>query len=497
MAKLVVGVNDLATKFPEIAAEWNYEKNGGLTPQSFTCGSGSKVWWTCQEGHSWPATIASRTRVKTGCPYCAGQKILVGFNDLATTRPDIAEQWHPTKNGNETPQMYTAGSNKKAWWVCECGYEWEATIASRTAGHGCTKCGRKRAIEAKRRPKPGKSFKDVYPELVKEWHPTKNVLGPECYAYKSNQDVWWICSKGHEWEAKVNNRAKGDNCPYCAGQKVLEGYNDLATVDPSLAEQWSDKNGDLKPTMVTASSNKEVWWTCEYGHDWEATVATRHRLKSGCPYCAGQRVIPGENDLATTNPELASEWNYERNGDLKPSDVMERGKRSVWWRCKYGHEWKAALYARANGNGCPDCAASRFASFPEKAITYYVMQHYDDVVENARPEVIGLGRMEFDIWIPSIRTVIEYDGQYWHQDIQRDVRKDKICQENGITLIRVREPKCPHYDTSAVMVHRQSLNNFGLTEAVVEVLALLGHDGSSVDVDHDADAIKAMLERTA
>ena len=102
-------------------------------PEDFSSNSNKQVWWVCEKGHEWQAQINSRSR-GTGCPICAGKKVLAGYNDLATKRPDIAEQWHPTKNGELTAQDFTAGSEKKVWWVCsKCGYEWEAQINNRTS----------------------------------------------------------------------------------------------------------------------------------------------------------------------------------------------------------------------------------------------------------------------------------------------------------------------------------------------------------------------------
>ena len=106
-------------------------------------------------------------------------------------------------------------------------------------------------------------------ELVKEWHPTKNgSLLPADVSQKSGKTVWWICEKGHEWQAKVCTRTNGHGCPYCSGNKVLNGYNDLATASPQLAKEWHPtKNMDLNPSEVSPNSNKKVWWLGSCGHE--------------------------------------------------------------------------------------------------------------------------------------------------------------------------------------------------------------------------------------
>ena len=133
------------------------------------------------------------------------------------------------------------------------------------------------------------------PELIAEWHQTKNVnLTPENVSAGSGKKVWWLCGKGHEWDATVSsrsNRTKGSNCPYCSGSKCIKGENDLGTTHPELSKQWHPtKNGDLKPEDVSAGSNKRVWWQCEKGHEWDAVINNRSKRKN-CPYCGKDKII--------------------------------------------------------------------------------------------------------------------------------------------------------------------------------------------------------------
>lgn len=141
--QILPGFNDLATLRPDLAEQWDREKNGDLTPESVSAGANRKVWWRCGNGHSWEALIRSRTSQDSGCPYCTGKKVLVGYNDLATLYPTIAAQWHPTLNGNLKPTDVVPGCNKRVWWICEEGHIWKAKICSRTAKNkrsGCPVC---------------------------------------------------------------------------------------------------------------------------------------------------------------------------------------------------------------------------------------------------------------------------------------------------------------------------------------------------------------------
>jgi DNA-directed RNA polymerase subunit RPC12/RpoP len=180
----------------------------------------------------------------------------------------------------------------------------------------------------------------------------------------SNKAVWWKCKKGHSWKATVNSRSRkgkgrkqGGGCPYCAGKKVLAGFNDLETLNPVVAGEWDNGKNMLTTSQVTVASGKSVWWKCrKEGHSWRATIASRTINGNNCPYCAGQRVLKGFNDLETLNPELADEWDCEKNL-LAPSQVTVGSGKYVWWKChKEGHSWRTTVADRhSNGSRCPYC----------------------------------------------------------------------------------------------------------------------------------------------
>lgn len=271
----------------ELLTRWHRERNGELTPSDVSHGSNRKVWWLCEKGHEWQAGVSAMTRYRDGCPVCAGKVVRRGFNDLKTLYPAIAAQWHGEKNGGLTPEEVTPGSNRKVWWLCEKGHEWEAPVKDRTAlGSGCPYCANKLIL-------PGiNDLASRYPALAKQWDREKNgSLTPEQVAPGSNRKVWWICEEGHGWQALIRSRTGQDSgCPYCTGKKVLPGFNDLATVFPTIANQWHPTlNGGRKPTEVMPGCNEKIWWVCEEGHIWKAAVCSRTRKhnRTGCPVCSG------------------------------------------------------------------------------------------------------------------------------------------------------------------------------------------------------------------
>ena len=213
----------LVAKFPKIAQEWHPTKNGELKPHNFSHGSTWKAWWLCKEGHEWNAAIANRTpsssRKGNNCPSCNKYSSIVRVkNNLKSNFPKIAQEWHPTKNGELNPNLITKRSGKKVWWLCERSHEYQATVANRTRNishstkkNNCPYCiGQKVGF--------GNDLESMFPEISQEWHPTKNEKNlPSQFTYGSDKKVWWMCKKKHVWQAKITNRT-GINkagCPEC------------------------------------------------------------------------------------------------------------------------------------------------------------------------------------------------------------------------------------------------------------------------------------------
>lgn len=270
-----------------LLAHWHPQRNGELTPSDVSHGSNRLIWWRCEKGHEWQAKICEVARYRDGCPVCAGKTVLRGYNDLKTLHPRIAAEWNKEKNGGLTPEEVTPGCNKKVWWRCEKGHEWEAPVKDRTVlGSNCPYCANKLIIAGVN------DLASRYPALAAQWDREKNGdLLPEQVAPGSNRKVWWRCAEGHEWQAFIRSRTGQDSgCPYCSGKKVLPGFNDLATVYPTIANQWHPTlNGELKPTDVVPGCNKRIWWICEEGHIWKTKInyRTAKRKRTGCPVCYG------------------------------------------------------------------------------------------------------------------------------------------------------------------------------------------------------------------
>ena len=344
--KILSGFNDLETLLPDLAKEAN-----GWDPKTVGVGSRRKLSWKCPLGHTWDAVVYSRKN-GNGCAVCAGHKVQVGFNDLATLNPELASQasgWDPKK--------ITVGNGKALLWKCALGHEWKAPVARRNSGSGCPICAGQKVL---------KGFNDletINPRLASEaigWDPATVTVS-------SDKIGEWKCPQGHIYTAAVKARTRGDGCAVCAGKQIIIGVNDLLSTNPDVAKEafgWD-------PTSVTAGSSKaKLQWQCPLGHIYLATASERtrkDRKASGCGICASKIVLVGYNDLNTTNPLIAQEAN---GWDPKTITAGSSKKRS--WKCSEGHVWIAQVNSRLV-SGCPSCHKGGFD--PNQDAYFYFLIH--------------------------------------------------------------------------------------------------------------------------
>lgn len=292
-------------------------------------------------------------------------------------------------------------------------------------------------------------------ELMSEWDWDANIdLDPNAVTYGSHIQPWWKCPTcGYKWKQIVCDMVRKNRrlpyCPCCENRILIKGKNDLASKCPEIAREWDyDKNTNLRPDSVTFKYCKSVWWKCPKGHSYEQRIDSRTLRGTGCPYCAGLKVFKGFNDLATTNPALAKEWHPTKNLDLTPYDVTANSTKNVWWLCPVGHEYQRTVHQRyAAYTNCPICDSRKRTSFPEQAVYFYLKKLYPDALSRYR--IKEKSNMELDIYIPSIKFAVEYDGASWHkteEHHERERKKYNFCKDRGITLIRVKEKTGSRWD---------------------------------------------------
>ena len=441
--EVMSGYNDLATLYPELLKEWDYDKNCklGLDPTKIKAGTSRKAWWKCPNGHEYYSTISGRKN-GIGCAVCKNKKVLEGYNDLATTNPELLKKWNYDKNNKLGifPTSFTKVSGKKVWWTGECGHEWQATIAHIAYGRGCPICntGRQTSFpeqaiyyylkkvdnSCKSRYKVrGKKELDIYIPSKKigieydgyRWHGSEermmsdidktdfwNSKGVEIIRikeqnkrkttfadgdwielnkneyYLNDEDYIALASVINEIIKKLYNKNLKINIEKDRN-KIYKNYL-LKEVNNSLAKNKNamklydyEKNLNVKPEYITRSSGKKLWWKCDKGHSFQATV---HSVDQGlyCPACRLELAKKGglipldDNYIKTLKfseeiksllldaPEIAEEWDYEKNFPVRPENIVSRSHKKFWWKCKKcGYEWQTTPLVRMKGVGCKMC----------------------------------------------------------------------------------------------------------------------------------------------
>ena len=270
---------------------------------------------------------------------------------------------------------------------------------------------------------------EVHPELVSEWSEKNLLLTPDGITFGSNKKVWWKGTCGHEWQASVKACSNGEKCPICSGARVIAGINDLQTTHPEIASEWSEKNLPLKPDEVNAKSRKNDWWRCgKCGNEWKSVINARVK-GTVCPVCAEREVLAGYNDLATTDNQLLSEWDYKQN-KLKPTEVSRTSAKRAWWKCRHGHSWSMKINERTILNkGCRICEQEYLSLFPALAVSYYSNKK-GLKAELGSDRLLGV---PLETYIPSEKLAIESGSA----DENIEIMKAYMCKQRGIRLIKL------------------------------------------------------------
>lgn len=383
-----------------IMKEYDFEKNKYIDLEKLTIGTHKKVWWICSKGHSYEQEIRSKVK-GIGCPICNNKMVLQGYNDLATTNPELLIEWDYKKNNinNITPYNITKGAEKKVWWICK-------------------KC------------------KQSY----------------ENFAYSKKKDI---------------------GCPYCSSKIIKKGINDIFTKKPGWEKSWDYKKNNIDLYTLSVNSHKKVWWICsQCNKSFERKVSDVDIDIVLCKECSiSNGTLKRINSIINSNgsfldnyPDIAKEWDYEKN-NITPDKVASNSKIKAFWICPNGHSYQSTLSHRISGRRCPICSKEMSISFPEKAIVYYISKLETNIIESYKPDF--LGGKEIDIYLPNKNIGIEYDGSAWHKNKSRDIKKNNLCIENNIKLIRVRENGCPKLDNSSIDYYFEKTESFSNLNKII------------------------------
>lgn len=381
----------------------------------------------------------SQSPTKTPSPPRLGQS-------LAEKLPVLCHFWLDARNIPFTPELVGVGSTYSAWWKCVCGNEFQQQVGSKARNFrrlgvfNCAKCagGNRRPLA-----RAEDSITVLAPWLAHEWS-EKNLENPEDLRAKNAGKRFWKCEEEHEWEADTWKRiTRKSGCPLCRKSKFSKSKS-LAAVKPQFVRFWDEEKNIIKATEIKASGTSKYWWKCALGHPRFATLSNVTRGEQYyCRVCQGGAVMVGENDLFTKFPKLEQEWDGEKNV-LNPSELSPSSNRKVWWRCgRCDYCWKTSCSLRTReraATGCPACA--KRMSKPERKLRELLT-----ISLNALPTEAVLPvrwgkrnqKMRCDIVVAEKNLVIEYDGEYWHQErAELDLDKTQKLLENGWKVMRVR-----------------------------------------------------------
>lgn len=211
--------------------------------------------------------------------------------------------------------------------------------------------------------RPRKPLAVFHPDLAKELETDLNgEMTAQNIGSGMRSNVWWRCpDKGHVYDAWPAQRVRGSGCRYCAGIAAYPGETDLASTHPELVLQLAKEQPEgVSPQNLKSGSSRIVNWVCVSNskHVYPMSPYERITNKSGCSYCAGKRVLHGDNDLKTLFPEVAAEWEYEENFPHRPENFVPGSNKKFYWRCSWTptHTWIAQINTRTKGHGCNQCA---------------------------------------------------------------------------------------------------------------------------------------------
>lgn len=314
--------------------------------------SKKKIWWKCDKGHEWQATLDSRSKGH-GCPYCSGRYAETGVNDLQTLRPDIAQYWHPNKNGSVFPNTVTIASGVKYWWLGKCGHEWQTRVAAMCNKKGieiCPVCSSQRRTSF-----PEQSIyyyaKKMFPDSVSRYGAHKKEL--DVYIPSLHIGIEYDGLLYHT-EETIRKEKEKDALFKNMGIHVfhLKEYqgNLIKTEGFSVWYRPWDKYKRLNKAIELLFNRIASF--CNIDLSTIDVNIERDNVAILQLYLHKKR----DDGFAAKHPDLLREWHPMKNGKLDPWLIAEKSNQRFWWKCNYGHEWFVSVNDRVSKHtGCPHC----------------------------------------------------------------------------------------------------------------------------------------------
>ena len=406
---------------------WDFElnKQNGLDPSILTEGNGKKAYFRCDNGHLECVVINKFIDRGFNCLQCKS----VEFNS-----PNTIKRWDWAKNDEAGLNPYTIGiySKKKANFICDNGHEYTKSIKEEVVSNYCNICN---------------SLGYAEPYIVNIWS-DKNKKSPFEYTRCSNQKVWFKCalddSHPDHLQSIDNKVTLKQGCPYCTG-KIACDSSSFGYHHKDKIVEWSDKN-EKTPFDYTYGSKEKVYWKClsDSSHpDYLQLINSKHK-GYGCPICRGVEL--GErNKIPKTGGSFGDVYDgaieiWSNKNKKTPFDYKPNSGKKVWFKClnseTHPDYLQKLVHKYARGTSCPVCSRGSITK-----INRIIYNRYESINPSLEHRLALCEKFCYvDILIPSINTIIEFDGRYWHEDIvDSDIEKTKNLTNLGYRVIRVRE----------------------------------------------------------
>lgn len=368
------------------------QRNGKFLSEIFT-DIRTKYLWECEKGHQWEAKYIS-VQQGTWCTYCAKTKLSI------ETLQELASNF----NGKCLSTRYV-NSKTRYEWQCERGHIWNTLTSVIQSGSWCPECSGVKRL------------------TLEDLHKTAIERGGECLlkdsVFNSDDKINWKCKNGHEFIAKISNVRSGQWCKKCFFDSIKLTLQDLQDFAKS-------KNGECLSDNYKDTMSK-YQWKCAKNHIWFASANSVMNNETWCPICNGNNVVTLDTLKALGK---------SKNGECL-ADIYTNNKTKCKWRCGRGHIWEASYHTIAAGHWCPDCI--NYQTAQTEVYEFIKSITLEEVLYN-KAGILPSKGLRFDVYIPSLKKVVELDGKVWHdrpEQIERDIRKNKESEDLSIEILRI------------------------------------------------------------
>lgn len=380
-------------------------------------------------------------------------------------------------------EPYTNSSSRIRCKCTVCGKEITPFAGNLLKGEGCKHCaGNQKLTHA------------AFVDQVKRMNPNVTITG-QYVNNKTRVEIFChICGKPSAALPKL--LLNGTGCRFCGHKKTAKAKT-LST--DAFIKKLAQSRPDIEMLSAYLGMKEPASFKCKKCGTLFPPSVTPNSIMHGrqCDYCRAakpkkKRILhfkAGRNPLMKTHETFVKEVR-EINPDIIVLEKYQGAAKQYQFKCDVcGHEWPAYPSQILHGkHGCPKCNKRWSTSFPEQALFFYLKRAFPDAINTYRE---GFGRTELDIYLPSIKTGIEYDGRNWHKNkFESERKKYQLCQKKGIRLVRVRERK-KDSDVGTICDHC-IVSNYGdteqtssLDESIIELLEYLSVNHAKIDTNRD------------